>query len=50
MISCKKAGLLLSKKEENKLNWLEKMQLKGHSIIIDLNNIKKIHCWGRVSR
>jgi len=36
MISCKKAGFLLSKKEENKLTWLEKIQLKGHITICSL--------------
>ncbi len=35
-ISCKKAGFLLSKKEENKLTWLEKIQLKGHITICSL--------------
>lgn len=32
-ISCKKATLLVSKKEENKLSWLEKIKLRGHLAI-----------------
>lgn len=30
MISCKKATLLVSKKEEKRLSWLEKWQLRAH--------------------
>ncbi len=30
MISCKKATYLLSKKEENRLSWIERWQLRGH--------------------
>mgnify|MGYP001796881166 CR=1 FL=1 len=33
MTTCKKATYLLSKKEENKLSWLEKIQLRGHLTI-----------------
>jgi hypothetical protein len=33
MISCKKATYLLSKKEENRLSWREKLQLRGHLTI-----------------
>lgn len=29
-ISCKKATYLVSKKEEGKLNWIEKIQLRSH--------------------
>ena len=29
MISCKKATYLLSKKEENRLSWIERWQLRG---------------------
>ena len=36
MISCKKATYLLSKKEENKLSWLEKIQLRSHLTICSL--------------
>jgi len=35
-ISCKKATYLLSKKEENKLSWLEKIKLRGHLTICSL--------------
>ena len=35
-ITCKKATLLISKKEENKLSWLEKWQLCGHLTICRL--------------
>jgi len=35
-ISCKKATYLLSKKEENKLSWLEKIKLRGHLAICSL--------------
>lgn len=31
--SCKKATYLVSKKEENKLTWLEKIKLNGHLAI-----------------
>ena len=33
MISCKKSTYLLSKKEENKLSWIEKITLGGHLAI-----------------
>lgn len=33
MISCKKATYLHSKKEENRLSWLEAFQLRGHLTI-----------------
>ena len=36
MISCKKATLLISKKEENKLSWIGKWQLRGHLTICSL--------------
>lgn len=36
MISCKKATYLLSKKEEKKLSWLEKLRLQGHMTICSL--------------
>ena len=32
-MSCKKATLLSSKKEEGKLNWIEKIQLHSHMAI-----------------
>ena len=32
-ISCKKASFLISKKEENKLSWFEKIKLQGHLTI-----------------
>ena len=35
-ISCKKATYLLSKKEENKLSWLEKITLHGHLAMCSL--------------
>lgn len=35
-ISCKKATYLVSKKEENRLSWLEKWQLRGHFTICSL--------------
>jgi len=35
-ISCKKATYLVSKKEEGKLSWLEKIQLRGHLTICSL--------------
>ncbi len=35
-ISCKKATYLVSKKEEGKLSWLEKVQLRGHLTICSL--------------
>ncbi len=35
-ISCKKATYLLSKKEENKLFWLEVFKLRGHLTICSL--------------
>ena len=35
-ISCKKATYLLSKKEENKLSWLEKIKLRAHLTICSL--------------
>ena len=35
-ISCKKATYLISKKEEDKLSWWEKMQLRGHLTICSL--------------
>ena len=35
-ITCKKATLLISKKEEHKLSWLEKWQLRGHLTICSL--------------
>ena len=35
-ISCKKATYLVSKKEENRLSWLEKWQLRGHLTICSL--------------
>ncbi len=35
-ISCKKATYLISKKEENKLSWLEKIKLRGHLAICSL--------------
>lgn len=36
MISCKQATYLLSKKEEKKLSWLEKLRLRGHMTICSL--------------
>jgi hypothetical protein len=36
MISCKKATYLLSKKEENKLSWLEKLKLRSHLTICSI--------------
>ncbi|GAC1398165.1 MAG: hypothetical protein NVSMB63_18410 [Sediminibacterium sp.] len=36
MISCKKATYLISKKEEGKLSWLEKVRLRGHLTICSL--------------
>ena len=36
MISCKKATYLLSRKEENKLSWLEKIELSGHLVICSM--------------
>jgi len=35
-ISCKKATYLVSKKEENRLSWLEKIKLRGHLTICSL--------------
>ena len=35
-ISCKKATYLLSKKEENKLSWLDRVKLRGHLTICSL--------------
>ena len=35
-ISCKKASFLVSKKEENKLSWLEKIKLHGHLSICSI--------------
>lgn len=35
-ISCKKATYLVSKKEENKLSWLEKISLRGHIAICSM--------------
>lgn len=35
-ISCKKATYLISKKEEDKLSWIEKIQLRGHLTICSL--------------
>ena len=35
-ISCKKATYLVSKKEEGKLSWIEKIQLRGHLTICSL--------------
>ncbi|MES2006180.1 MAG: zf-HC2 domain-containing protein [Bacteroidota bacterium] len=32
-ISCKKATYLVSKKEESRLSWLERIQLRGHMTI-----------------
>lgn len=35
-ISCKKATYLVSKKEEQKLSWLDKIRLRGHMTICSL--------------
>jgi hypothetical protein len=35
-ISCKKATYLISKKEENRLSWFEKIKLRGHLTICSL--------------
>jgi hypothetical protein len=35
-ISCKKATYLSSKKEEGKLSWMEKIQLRSHMTICSL--------------
>ena len=35
-ISCKKATYLVSKKEENRLSWIEKIQLSTHLTICSL--------------
>jgi hypothetical protein len=35
-ISCKKATYLSSKKEEGKLSWIEKIQLRSHMTICSL--------------
>ena len=35
-ISCKKATYLVSKKEENRLSWLERIQLRTHMTICSL--------------
>lgn len=35
-ISCKKATYLSSKKEEGKLSWIEKIQLRSHMAICSL--------------
>lgn len=35
-ISCKKATYLVSKKEAQKLSWLEKVRLRGHMTICSL--------------
>lgn len=35
-ISCKKATSLLSKKEENKLSWLEALKLRAHLVICSM--------------
>jgi predicted anti-sigma-YlaC factor YlaD len=35
-ITCKKATFLISKKEEKKLSWLERWQLRGHLTICSL--------------
>jgi len=35
-ISCKKATLLSSKKEEGRLSWIEKIQLRSHITICSL--------------
>ena len=34
--SCKKATYLVSKKEENKLGWIEKIQLRSHLAICSM--------------
>ena len=34
--TCKKATLLLSKKEEHRLSWLESFQLRGHLAICSM--------------
>lgn len=36
MVSCKKATFLLSKKEENKLSWLDGIRLKSHMLMCEL--------------
>ena len=36
LLSCKEATFLLSKKEENKLSWLEKIKLRSHLSICSL--------------
>lgn len=36
MLSCKEATYLLSKKEENKLSWIEKIKLRSHLSICSL--------------
>lgn len=38
-ISCKKATYLSSKKEEGKLSWMEKIQLRSHMAICSLCRI-----------
>ena len=35
-ISCKKATYLVSKKEEQKLSWFDKIRLRGHMTICSL--------------
>lgn len=35
-ISCKKASFLVSKKEESKLSWFEKIMLQGHLTICSM--------------
>ncbi len=36
MVSCKKATFLLSKKEENKLSWLDRIRLKSHMLMCNI--------------
>ncbi len=36
MISCKKATYLVSKKEEKKLSWIERWQLRAHLAMCSL--------------
>lgn len=35
-ISCKKATYLISKKEENKISWLETIKLRAHLVICSM--------------
>ncbi|MFL9481447.1 hypothetical protein ACI6Q2_01635 [Chitinophagaceae bacterium LWZ2-11] len=45
MITCKKATYLLSKKEERKLSFLEKIQIKMHVTVCSLCRLFEQQTW-----